>query len=165
MSNHTASLVAHRAQAESRISRYELVLSTWGALRFVFGSRNWISTPSRRISQLPFLAGTVAFPPSLLHESHRTGVALGGAAGDEMAPGARMPGFLNCLSLDCELSSEGPGFDSGRPGHAHDPDWLSTSCWRTQGRALSAGVPPQYPIPAPLPVVPAASGHLWCRAA
>jgi hypothetical protein len=42
--------------------------------------------------------------------ANRGGVALGGAAGDEVAPGAWMPGLLNRLSLDRELSLEGSGF-------------------------------------------------------
>jgi len=36
---------------------------------------------------------------------------LDGAARDEVAPGARMPGLLNRLSLDREFSPEGSSLD------------------------------------------------------
>ena len=41
----------------------------------------------------------------------RAGVALGGAAGYEITPLARVRGLLNRLPLNCELSPEGPRFD------------------------------------------------------
>jgi hypothetical protein len=44
-------------------------------------------------------------------ESNGAGIAVSGAAGDEVAPGARMPGLLDRLPLDRELSLEGPRFD------------------------------------------------------
>jgi hypothetical protein len=47
----------------------------------------------------------------LLHKSNRAGVALDGAGGHEVAPGAGMPGLLNRRPLDSELSFEGSGFD------------------------------------------------------
>lgn len=46
---------------------------------------------------------------SLADSANRAGVALGGAAGDEVAPGAGMPSLLNRCSLDRELSLEGSG--------------------------------------------------------
>jgi hypothetical protein len=52
-----------------------------------------------------------SLPLSSLKKSNRTGVAGRGAAGDEMTPGAEMPGLLNRRSLDCEPPFEGPSFD------------------------------------------------------
>ncbi|MFA9472882.1 MAG: hypothetical protein ACERNK_20120, partial [Deltaproteobacteria bacterium] len=46
-----------------------------------------------------------------LQNSNRTGVPARGAAGDEMAPTARVRALLNRLPLICELPLEGPGFD------------------------------------------------------
>lgn len=46
----------------------------------------------------------------LSQTANRAGVALGGAVGDEVAPGARVPGLLNRRPLDGELSLEGAGF-------------------------------------------------------
>jgi len=45
------------------------------------------------------------------HKSNRTGVAVRGAAGDEMAPTARVWGPLNRSPLIGELAPEGPRFD------------------------------------------------------
>jgi hypothetical protein len=45
------------------------------------------------------------------HKSNRTGVAVRGAAGDEMAPTARVWGLLNRSPLIGELALEGPRFD------------------------------------------------------
>jgi hypothetical protein len=52
-----------------------------------------------------------SLPLSLLKKSNRTGVAVCGAAGDEMTPRAGMLGLLNRRSLDCEPLFEGPSFD------------------------------------------------------
>jgi hypothetical protein len=52
-----------------------------------------------------------SLPLSLLKKSNRTGVAVCGAAGDEMTPRAGMPGLLNRRSLHCEPLFEGPSFD------------------------------------------------------
>jgi hypothetical protein len=76
-----------------------------GLLRHLAASE--ISTPSPCISQVPFLTGTASLPVS----SPEASWCKTGAACDEMAPGARMPGLLNRLSLDRELSLEGSGFD------------------------------------------------------
>ena len=53
----------------------------------------------------------ISLPFASVSKVNRAGVALGGAAGYEMAPRAGMPGLLNRLPLDCELSPEGPSFD------------------------------------------------------
>ena len=45
------------------------------------------------------------------NKANGAAIALGRACGDEVAPGAGMPGLLNRRPLDGELSLEGPGFD------------------------------------------------------
>jgi len=63
------------------------------------------------ISEAPIVILAASFLLSSLHKSHHTGVAVRGAAGDEMTPRARVRGLLNRLPLICELPHEGPGFD------------------------------------------------------
>ena len=46
-----------------------------------------------------------------MQKSNRTGVAVRGAAGNEMAPTARVRGLLNRLPLIGEFPLEGPRFD------------------------------------------------------
>jgi hypothetical protein len=48
---------------------------------------------------------------SSAQKANRGGVTLGRAGGNEVAPGAGMPGLLNRRPLDRELSLEGSGFD------------------------------------------------------
>ena len=86
-------------------------MSTCGAPRLAFGSPNWISTPLLNLTT-PFPRWTGRVPAAGSSEGESRGPrALGGATGDEVAPGAQMPGLLNRLPLVCELSLEGPGFD------------------------------------------------------
>jgi hypothetical protein len=82
---------------------------------FVGDERGLVSYPSRR-SALFFLRapGEIPWASFLLsprQKSNRTGVAVRGASGNELTPTARVRGFLNRLSLVCELALEGPRFD------------------------------------------------------
>jgi hypothetical protein len=67
--------------------------------------------PSRCVSQRPFFVRAAAFPLSSPQKLRRAGVALGRAVCDEVAPGTGMPGLLNRLPLDRELSLDGSSFD------------------------------------------------------
>ena len=82
---------------------------------FVGDEGGLVSYPSRR-SALFFLRAPgeipwASFQLSSRQKSNRTGVAVRGAAGDEMAPTARVRGLLNRLPLVCELALEGARFD------------------------------------------------------
>ena len=63
------------------------------------------------ISEAPIKMPVPSFLLSSRQKSSRTGVAVRDAAGDEMVPTARVWGFVNRLSLVCELALEGPRFD------------------------------------------------------
>ena len=76
------------------------------------GPPTCIAAPSRSISQLPFFVGATAFPLPSPQKWHRAGVALCGAARDEMTPGAGVRSLLNRPPLGCERLLEDPGFDS-----------------------------------------------------
>ena len=65
----------------------------------------------RFLSKAPIVIPVASFLLSSGQKSNRPGVASRGAAGDEMAPTARVRGLLNRLPLVCELALEGPGFD------------------------------------------------------
>ena len=63
------------------------------------------------ILEAPIVILVASFLFSSRQKSNRTGVAVRGAAGHEMAPTARVWGLLNRLPLICELPPEAPRFD------------------------------------------------------
>jgi hypothetical protein len=61
--------------------------------------------------QAPLELIRTSLPLSSTQKANRTAVAAGGAARDEMTPGAWLPGLLNHPPLDCEPPFQGPSFD------------------------------------------------------